>query len=162
VSVSFNADEVFAVAERIEQNGAAFYRAAAGQVRGPVVEILRDLAAWEDQHQKFFASLRAELAAGHSEATVSDPDDEAVQYVRAMADSAVFKPQEDPMQTVGPNPTGSDILCAALQRERDAIAYFIGVRELVPPKLGQERIDGIIKEEMRHVTMITERLAELG
>ena len=162
MSVSFNADEIFAVAERIEENGAAFYRAAAGQVKGPAVEMLRDLAAWEDQHRKFFASLRTELATAHSTGTASDPDEEAVLYVRAMADSAVFRPQEDPLRTVGADPTVADILCAALQRERDAIAYFIGVRELVPPKLGQERIDGIIKEEMRHVTMISERLAELG
>ena len=36
-------------------------------------------------------------------------------------------------------------------------AYFPGgVKEIVPPALGRERIDRIITEEMRHITLLTD------
>jgi len=55
MAYSFNADELLAVAIRIEGNGAEFYRkAAALQANTENRDMLEKLAAMEDQHQVTF------------------------------------------------------------------------------------------------------------
>jgi len=55
MAFEFNVDEVLEMAIRIESNGAAFYRKAAGmQSDAKKRKFLEGLAAMEDQHQKTF------------------------------------------------------------------------------------------------------------
>ncbi|MBL7153969.1 MAG: rubrerythrin, partial [Phycisphaerae bacterium] len=65
----FNADEVFEMAEQIEVNGARFYRAAAKKFPA-LDQMLLELAAMEDEHQRTFAAMRAELSAAEQEPPV--------------------------------------------------------------------------------------------
>jgi rubrerythrin len=162
MSIVFNADEIFALAERIEENGEAFYRAAAKKVEGDFSGLLFELADWESRHRELFSSWREDLSESDREATAFDPLDESSLYLNAMADGFVFDPEEDPLAELGPEPGMDAILRAALQREKDAIAFFSGVREMVPERLGQDKIVNIIKEEMRHVTILNKQLASLG
>ena len=69
----FNADEVFEMAERIERNGGRFYRAAAEKFPA-VRELLLELAEMEDDHERTFANMRAELSTKETAQTVFDPD----------------------------------------------------------------------------------------
>ena len=60
--VSFSVDEMFAMAERIEVNGARFYRAAAAQVSDDAMQqTLNWLAEEEDKHEQTFVQMRREL-----------------------------------------------------------------------------------------------------
>ncbi len=86
----FNADEVFEMAEQIEVNGARFYRAAAKKFPA-LAQMLLELAAMEDEHQKTFAAMHAELSAAEQQQLVFDPDGEAQMYLRVMADGNVFE-----------------------------------------------------------------------
>ena len=87
----FNAEEVLQMAEQIERNGARFYRRAAEFVKDPAVnKLLLELAAWEDGHEKLFASMRARLGEREREKTVFDPEGEGGMYLKAMADGQVF------------------------------------------------------------------------
>ena len=57
--VYFHADEVLAMAEEIEQNGAAFYRKASEMAAvSELRELLHELAAMEDEHRRVFADMR--------------------------------------------------------------------------------------------------------
>ena len=63
MSFEFSADEVFAVAEDIERNGAVFYRDAAKKTKDAGArKFLEELAAMEDNHLKTFAAMRAGLS----------------------------------------------------------------------------------------------------
>ena len=78
MSYDFNADDVLAMAEQLEINGGRFYRAAAESTGDPAnKEFLLELAAMEDQHEKTFKSMRAELSEKEKESTVFDPEGEA-------------------------------------------------------------------------------------
>jgi len=78
----FNADEIFEIAEKIERNGAMFYRQMAGNISDvPIRQLFLDLAAMEDEHEKVFISMRADL---------SDKERESALYLRALADLRVF------------------------------------------------------------------------
>ena len=51
MSITFNADEIFEMAEQIERNGAKFYREAAENASdADVKEMLLSMAAMEDGH----------------------------------------------------------------------------------------------------------------
>lgn len=53
------------------------------------------------------------------------------------------------------------ILRAAINREWGSIALCLGMKDLVPEKLGKGKIDNIIKEEMRHGSLLSNSLTSL-
>lgn len=153
MSLDFNADEIFEIAEKIEENGGIFYRKAAENVEGEEKEFLLELARMEDDHIVTFANLRKELSAAEKVSSTFDPEDEAAQYLTALADTRVFFEKEL-------NPTTmKDILKAAIGAEKDSIVFYLGMIDLVPAKLGKDKINDIIKEEMAHIKLLSNRLA---
>ena len=152
----FNMDEVFEIAEQIEKNGAKFYREAADGIKTPSnKDLLIELATMEDQHQKTFAVLRTQLSEGEKAPTVFDPSNEAVLYLRALADIRVFFEKKIDTSSM------EEILKAALLAEKDSIVFYLGMKDLVPDDFGKEKIDHIIKEEMSHIKLLSNKLLEL-
>jgi rubrerythrin len=156
----FNADEVFEMAEQIERNGGKFYRAAAEKF--PVVrDILLNLAAMEDIHEKTFADMRAELSGTELQEPVFDPDEQAQMYLRAMADGHVFDIKADPAEKLANKDTPEEVLTTAIGAERDSIAFYVGLKDAVSNRAGKDKVDDIIKEEMSHIVTLNEKLKDL-
>ena len=153
----FNIDEILAMAEEIERNGAAFYRTAAqGAPDEPTRNMLEELARMEDQHEKTFAGLRAELSEKDKKPGAFDPEDETARYLKALADRRVFHEKAIDLNTL------EDVLKEAIVTEKDSIAFYVGMRELVAAGLGRDKISAIIKEEMNHLVLLTDKLEQLG
>ncbi|MCD6198013.1 MAG: ferritin family protein [Deltaproteobacteria bacterium] len=170
MSYDFNADEVFGMAEQIERNGVRFYREAAENISDSSVRILfLDLAAMEAEHEKVFASMRADLADKEREPTVFDPEGEAALYLRALADLQVFVKEEEEAFILSEDLTEQEkitkILWAAISLEKESIVFYLGMKELVPAKSGKDKIDKIIREEMGHIRLLSglrKKLLERG
>ena len=166
MSYYFNADEIFEMAEQIEKNGAKFYRRAAKQTTSPDIrQFLLDLAAMEDGHEKLFASMRADMLKQGQAVTVDpifDPEGEAGLYLRAMADGHIFDVRANPDEDLTGEESMEDIFQLAIGREKDSVVFYVGMKDMVSKKLGKDKIDGIIKEEMSHVTMLSRELAKLN
>jgi rubrerythrin len=160
MGMPFNADEVFEMAEQIERNGAKFYRAAAKKFP-QVSQVLSDLAAMEDEHENTFAAMRAELSATEAETIVFDPDGQAQMYLRVMADEHVFDMKADPSEKLADKKSPEEVLKMALGIERDSIAFYVGLKEAVSRKAGKDKIEGIIKEEMVHITTLNKKMKAL-
>ena len=153
----FTADDVFEMAEQLERNGAKFYRTAAGAVaEAGAKELLLELAAMEDDHEKTFKGLRTDLSSAEKSGTVFDPDGEAELYLRALADTKVFFDKQIDTTSM------REILKDAITAEKDSIVFYLGMREMVPEKLGKARMDAIIKEEMGHIRLLSKHLVALG
>ena len=161
MGMPFNADEVFEMAEQIEINGAKFYRAAAEKFPA-VREILLGLAAMEDEHEKTFADMRAELSGKEVEAPVFDPDGEAQMYLRVMADGHVFDVKTDPAEQLASKKTPEAVLKMAIGVERDSIAFYVGLKEAVSCRAGKDKVEAIIKEEMGHIVTLSRKLEVLA
>ncbi len=162
MSVAYSLDEVLAMAEQIERNGAAFYRAAAGQALDPEVKsALLELAAWEDGHEATFAGLRASLTDSELSLRAFDPDGEGEAYLRAIADNEVFGSTKPVDLLHGATDTRS-LLTIALQFERDSILFFLGMRDAVPSRLGSASIDLLIDEERGHIAYLGRQLERLN
>jgi len=153
----FTANDVFEMAEQLERNGAKFYRTAAENVSDPKSKkLLIELAEMEDEHEKTFASLRADLTEGEKTTTVFDPEDESVLYLRALADTRVFFKKKIDMSSM------KEILKAAIVAEKDSIVFYLGLKDFVPDQLGKNRLDTIIKEEMGHIRILSKELVSLN
>jgi len=160
MSIRFNADEVFEIAEQIERNGARWYRMVADNAAtADSKDVLLSLAAMEDQHLARFSDMRRELTAAERKPITFDPEGDAVLYLQAMADGSVFDMRADPTTKLTGNETLEDVLRTAISMENESILFYLGMKESVPPDLGGARLEGIIKEEMGHVVTLSRRLA---
>ena len=84
MSIDFNADEVFEIAEQIERNGAKFYRTAAENIDKPEnKKFLLDLAEMEDEHEQTFKQMRSELTRDEKVMTTFDPEGESEAYLKS-------------------------------------------------------------------------------
>ena len=152
----FNADDVFEMAEQLERNGAKFYQDSAASVEGDSAkDLLVKLASMEIDHEKTFKQMRADLAGAEKQSTVFDPEGEAILYLRALADTRVFFEKQIDATSL------REILKAAIEAEKDSIVFYLGMREMVPEKKGQDRLDEIIKEEMNHIRLLSRELVAL-
>jgi rubrerythrin len=152
----FNANEILQMAEQIERNGADFYRKSCEKIQDPAGrELLLNLAEMEDQHEKTFAALRSKLSAEEKAQTVFDPEGETVRYLKALADSKVFFEKTIDTDSM------EGILKEAITAEKDSILFYLGIKDLVPESLGQNRIDAVIKEEMAHIHLLTQEMVAL-
>lgn len=163
MSVSFSADEVLAMAMRVERNGVVFYREAARRFGGEEEhQLLLRLSDMEAQHEATFAAMRAVLSEQEQEPTTFDPEGLAPAYLAAMADGYVFDMRADPKATLAGDESIEDVLRTAIAAEGDSVLFYLGLKEIVPPSLGTERVDEIIHEEMRHIVLLSNELRGRG
>lgn len=162
MTMDFNADEIFEMAEQIERNGISFYRKAANGTDSPSTrELLMRLAAWEGEHLKFFSRLRAALTEQERRKKFPDPENQESDYLRAWADHHVFDLRTDPAEKITGKERIEDILEMAIRLEKDSIVFYLGMKDVVPQRLGRDKVQEIIREEMRHVDVLSREIETL-
>ena len=125
-------------------------------------ELLLDLAAKEDKHEKFFTAMRLDLSKHRNEAITFQPDDETSLYLRVWANGHVFDLPSDPVERLTGKETMEDILKVAITLEKESIGFYLGFKQGITSKTDQEKIDEIIKEEMKHIASLSTQLSALG
>jgi rubrerythrin len=165
MKIKFNPEQAYLVAKRIEENGAAFYRRAADFVDDPEKKkLLLSLADWEGRHIEFFESLRNDISdIEPMEYTkyidrLFKPDADTEVNIREWADSAIFSPDESPVELLTGNETLEDILRIALRLEKDAVVFYTGLKEVMNVTKESDALNKIIREEMRHISVLTHEL----
>lgn len=155
MNADFNIEEIFEMAEQIERNGARFYRSAAETVDKPEEKtFLMDLAEREDEHDEVFQTLRAALTVNYKDNSAYDPGSESIQYLRVLADARVFFDKDINTSSM------EAILKSAILIEKDSIAFYLGLKDVITEKRDKNTIDTIINEEMQHIRLLgTELLA---
>jgi len=162
MGLDFSAGEIFEMACQIERNGARFYRKAAQASPQEAGQKLLELAAMEDDHERTFAAMKDELSTQERTEPIYDPENEAILYLRAFADSRVFDAKADPSERLTGKETLEEILKIAIGLEKDSIAFYLGMREMVPARLGKDKVQNIIRDEMGHVVTLSEELTSLS
>ena len=156
MSFAFNADEIFAMAEEIEKNGARFYRKSAQQVKESTAKnLLLEFASMEEEHLKTFAGLRSALSGAEKKAMTFDPANEAGLYLRSLANTKVFFEKKVDTSTL------EGIFKAALTAEKESIIFYLGLEDMVLTGDGKNKIQEIIREEMRHIRILGDKLSAL-
>lgn len=159
MSIRFNADEVLKIAEKIEGNGAAFYRKAAQLF--PAAhnkDFLLRLAEMEDDHQKTFSAMRAALKDSEKESTAYDPMDESLLYLKTLADQHGGEGTAAVADALSGQESMEKILLTAIELEKKSILFYLGIIDLVAAAAGKDKIGRIIDEEKGHVVILSKEL----
>lgn len=160
MGVTFNADEVFEMAEEIERNGAVFYREVAGKASGQAMkDMFLGMAAMEDAHLQTFQEMRKELSEQEKAETTFDPYNEATLYLQALADSKGFEGMKGPAVKLSGNESMQELLNTSIDAEKNSVLFYVGLKDLVSAKAGKDKIEAIIREEVRHVADLRRQLS---
>jgi len=160
MTVTFKAFEIFEIAEQIERNGTDFYIRAAELFDDPdTCQMFIRLAEWEREHELIFAEMRQQLSEQSRQASTSEPDD-LLPDPRVMAGLAVFGMRSDPAGELHGRQEKTDVIRRAVEKEKDSIVFYHGLKEFVPAGADKEKIDDIIKEEMRHIVILDKSLKQ--
>lgn len=155
MAYNFNADEVFEMAIQIEKNGAAFYRRAAElQTEKVNKDFLETIARMEDRHKAGFEKMKATVSDIEKSQTIFDPNEEITLYLKAMADAHGGEGDPDAAALLTGNETMAQIVKTAIGLEKESILFYLGLKDIVPPKFGREKINAIIEEEKKHIVQL--------
>ena len=162
MGVRFNVDEILEMAETIEANGEKFYFRAAELVSDPGARsMLMGLAEAEVAHRKIFAGMRKDLPAREKGGGMAPPDEEMSGYLKAWADGQVFDATRDAAADLTGGESLEAILRMALDREKDSVVFYVGLKGATPKSWGREKIDAIIGEEMKHIAILNTEMGKL-
>ncbi|MHC4426027.1 MAG: ferritin-like domain-containing protein [Planctomycetota bacterium] len=154
MTVIFNAFEVFEIAEQIERNGAKFYRRAAEIFDGPdICKVFLRLAEWEIKHEQTFAGMKKQLSERSRQPRNVSPE-ERLPDPKVMAGLTAFGIRPEPADELSGKQSEVDTLKMAVQKEKDSIVFYNGLKDFVPAGDAKDKIDDIIKEEMRHIRIL--------
>lgn len=155
----FDVSDIVEVAIRIEENGAAFYRHAAGIAGQQEVKGLFSFLAEEElKHRDFFAEIRGGM---DPSIPLGGYGNEYAAYLHSYVDNViVFKTEAlgDELAKIQDEAAAFDF---AIRRELDSILYY---REVVELLSGENRsaIEKIIEEEKKHFTILSQMKQRLG
>jgi rubrerythrin len=157
MNVNFNAFEVFEIAEQIERNGTYFYLRAAELFDDlKTCQMFLNLAEWEKEHERAFALMKQQLSEQSRHAP--RPDD-LLPDPRVMAGMAVFGIRSDPAEELNGRQNQTNIILRAVEKEKDSIVFYHGLKEFVPAGADKDKINDIIKEEMKHIVILDQALS---
>ncbi len=159
----FNAGEVFKIALKIEENGHAFYEAAARKDFPPeIIELFKGLGQEEISHRGIFQAMLNKLPKETTASTVWDPDNELDKYLKAMADQHVFnidpKELEVKLEDVK---TPIDAVKMAMGFERDTIVFFLEMMSSTDEPASRDKISVLVDEERKHLKRLVGILEKL-
>ena len=152
--------EVLDVAERMERNTARFYRRAAGLYGDPRIgKLFSELARWEKRHIQIIIEMKEHLSERTWELGYFGP--ERLDTDSSGLPNMVFDEHADPSKELTGKESKADVLRMAIQKEKDAIAYYTSLKEFVLGEQNVEAVDDIIQEEQRHVRILTQSLEQI-
>ncbi len=163
MGIRFNIKEVLEMACEIERNGVKFYTKAQECFSDSnVQDVLGKLARMEVDHEKTFKTMLNDLTANEQQPSLYDPEGLVDMYLQSLADDHVFDVEEATCVSVGGDKSPAEIFKYAIRKERDSIVFYVGLKEMVPERLGKDKVDNIIREEISHVAVIKQELAKLS
>ena len=163
MAITFNADEVFEMAEEIERQGAKFYSEASKKAQDDKTKnFFLELSAMEAGHLKIFSDMRKELGEAEKAETTYDPENEAAMYLKTMADAKGWEGKISPTQKLTGNESMKEIVEIALNSEKESVVFYYGLKAMVPEKAGRDKIEEIIMEELSHIRTLLEYLKDMN
>lgn len=147
----FTARDMVEMAIQTEQNGAAFYTAAAARAGSPeAAKLLRWLAGQEQEHEAVF---RAMLTSPERHQPAEEYAGQRSGFVQALLEARVLPDKQTGAQRLAAMADDEEILDFALAFEKDTILFMHEMRDVSSPASG-ETLDRLIREEKTHVARL--------
>ncbi len=161
MDVKLDAINVFEIAEQIERNGMMFYGRAAELFKdADIKQMFGRLVEWEGSHERAFVAMKKELGEQEGGLETSESGGGELIDAKTMAGLAVFGVRPEPVNELSGSESLEEVLRMAIEKEKDSIVFYIGLRDFVPGRFGKEKIDDIIREEMRHIRILDQAIEQ--
>ena len=85
-------------------------------------------------------------------------DDQKHLYLKAAADTHIFRKNLNISNIVTGCKTPKDLLNIAIQFEKDSVVFYNTMMTLVPEHLGKDKIERLMDEEISHIALLNERM----
>ena len=155
----FTGNQMLEMAIQMEQDGRAFYLAAANHALGPeAAELFQLLAADETAHEQTFRDMLDETQG--SDKWGESYEGEHTAYIEALLRSRVLPSAEEAERLVGQSADARHALDFALQFEKDSVLFYDAMAEFTKDAF-TDTVAQIIAEEKRHVVRILGMLQQL-
>ena len=144
MTVALNAFEVFEIAEQIERNGAKFYRKAAELFNEPdICNMFLELADWETKHEQILNDMGKQLSKPNKKSSFFGPEKKLLDP-KLMACLTVFGAGSEPVHQLRNVENTSEVLKRAIEKEKESIAFYKGLKDFAPARDDKNKIDDII------------------
>lgn len=157
--LGFSGKEVLQMAVRIEENGQRFYRDALRHTGDKKLQdTLNYLIQEEEKHKRYFRSLLNRLP---QEENPFDPYmEEALLYLRAMADAHVFTTELEGRELASTVKDEEDILNFAIAMEKDSLLFYYELARGINER-DRTIVEKVIEEEKSHLKRLLDLKKEL-
>ena len=154
--MKYNAYEIIEMAKKMERNASLFYEKASEEVKDTKVkELLSNLSKMESVHEVIFDDLKNLFSDSEwSNMNISD-DNDMLHYLESMVDNIIFDMKNDEKEIKDMSDIDY-VFRFAIGKEKQSVLYYMGIKQLVPESLGRDKIEEIIKEEMKHVAILND------
>jgi rubrerythrin len=149
-------DELVEIAMRLEQEGEAFYNAAAERANtAQIKELFEELALQEQYHYRTFQQMGRDIV---RTALSDDQWDQFQEYSGALLNQRIFDKPHGALSKVASVQDEREALEAALGFEKETLQFYHGLRDVVRGA-DQQTVDRIIGEEEQHIRRLSGVLA---
>jgi rubrerythrin len=159
---AYSADEVVKTAIQIERKAAQFYADAAEKSRRPAIDkLFGSLSKMETDHARIFGEMEAGMSQQERGTQLYDPGNEMLYFLQDMAGIHAWEGKAGPDRKLSGEEAPEEVITIALHAEHEGINFYTFLKDYVPQSSGKERVDTIIREEMRHVAALNRYLSWL-
>jgi len=151
IRVQFSFDEIIGMAIQMETIGSQVYQRVAQMLtEASLKQLMLHLEEMEQYHKNSYMAMRANFIA-NLQRQVSDPPEQAIlEYLRSWIEGKVFK-RDSLLDFFKKRQTLENVLWQAIELEKDSIAFYSGLRDLVRDPDDKRLVNRIIQEELGHV-----------
>ena len=152
MEMNLTAKEILGIAEDIERQAAAFFRAAAGNASGPRLQrSFLDLAAMEEEHRQVFAALKDQVVERPPDPGQGQSAGGARAGLALLARSVVENVQRDLIEKFAGLAFNHTVAEKAIDFEKDTIVFYTGIKGMLHDPADREKVEEIILQELGHV-----------
>ena len=141
---------------RLEEEGEAFYNAAAKQATtAQLKELFEELAIQEQYHYRAFQQMGRNIVRS---ALSDDQWEQFQEYTGALLNQRIFDRPEGALSKAANVQDEREVLEAALGFEKETLQFYQGLRDVVRGA-DQQTVDRIIGEEEQHIRRLSSVLS---
>jgi rubrerythrin len=149
-------EEIVEIAMRLEEEGEAFYNAAAKQATtAQLKELFEELAIQEQYHYRAFQQMGRNIVRS---ALSDDQWEQFQEYTGALLNQRIFDRPEGALSKAAGVQVEIEALEAALGFEKETLQFYQGLRDVVRGA-DQQTVDRIIGEEEQHIRRLSSVLS---
>lgn len=159
--MNLSAEEILALAVRIEENAARYYRKLSEMFSNDSSAFAR-MAKEEESHKKTFIKWQNRLEIEDRSEKSSDPFFELQTYLEMMADSHGGEGRATEIDHFKGDEKRAELLLRAIDMERKTVDYYLGVERVAVNAGAKEMLAKVIEEEKMHVETLEHLREEIA